>query len=274
QREGDVLAGQRVLDRFAMDGNRLARVVAEHTQRTQPIALRATDRCAHVQRIERGQLIEMLVHEIGELQQQVLPLERLELAPGTIEGTPSRFDGAVSLSAVALPNSGKHFAGRGIDGLKCLARGSFDPFAVDQHTFRLAIQKRMAGGLDIYGHGADSFSKVTVRKHRLSFRHAAKAPCGRPSHTAVSYRPARAERYSCLTIALTWREAKSITAQRGGACAGLSLSSVRAASRRAGSPWPLRGSSGLVRHACAQCPAGHWPPMPSRPIGVSQGRRY
>src|ERR1700733_6765952 len=43
-----------------------------------------------------------------------------------------------------------------VDGLmlsNVFARGGLDPFAVDQHALGLALQKRMAGGENIYDHG-------------------------------------------------------------------------------------------------------------------------
>jgi len=95
----------------------------------------------------------MLVHEVGELEQQGLTLGRLEFAPWPVESAPCRRDGTVNVLAVALGNPGEHLTGRGVDGLECLARGSLDPFAIDQHSLWLAVEERMTGGENIYGHG-------------------------------------------------------------------------------------------------------------------------
>ena len=70
QREGEDLARQRVLDRLAVDGGRHAGVVAQHAERALAVAARAADRRAHVERVEQRQLVDVLLDQVGELEQQ------------------------------------------------------------------------------------------------------------------------------------------------------------------------------------------------------------
>jgi hypothetical protein len=114
-----------------MDRRRLPGIVAQHADGAQPAAAGAADRRAHVEGVERRQLIEMPLHQIGEFQQQILPLERLELRPGTVEGAARRLHRAVDILGIAFGDPGQHLAGRGVDRPEAFARGGFQPFAVD-----------------------------------------------------------------------------------------------------------------------------------------------
>src|SRR6185437_16409698 len=77
QRVGEYLTGQRVLDGFTVDRGRLSRVIAQHAEHAELVAAGAADRRTHVERVELRQLLEILLDEVGELEQEVLPLERL-----------------------------------------------------------------------------------------------------------------------------------------------------------------------------------------------------
>ena len=63
----------------------------------------------------------MPLDEIGKFQQQVLPLERLDLAPRPLEGAARRGNRAIDVLRIALGNRGKQFTGSGIEGLEGLA---------------------------------------------------------------------------------------------------------------------------------------------------------
>ena len=143
QRVGEDIAGQRVLDGLAMQRGRLPGVISEHAEHAQFVAPGAADRRAHVQRIELRELLEVFLDEIGELEQQRLALERLDLAPRSFEGAARGGDRAVDVLGIALGDRGQQLAGGRIVGLEALAGGRIDPFAVDQHLLVGAIRIRM-----------------------------------------------------------------------------------------------------------------------------------
>jgi hypothetical protein len=56
----------------------------------------------------------------GELQQQILALERLDLAPRPLESTAGSGDGAIDILGIAFGNRRKHLTCRRIERLKFL----------------------------------------------------------------------------------------------------------------------------------------------------------
>jgi len=82
-----------------MERGRLPRVIAQHAEHAELVAAGAADRRAHVERVELRQLLEILLDEIGELEQQALPLERLDLAPRPFEGAAGGGDRAIDVLA-------------------------------------------------------------------------------------------------------------------------------------------------------------------------------
>ena len=66
------------------------------------VAAGAADRRAHVERIELRKLLEIFLDEIGELEQQRLPLKWLDLAPRPFEGAARGGDRAVDILGIAL----------------------------------------------------------------------------------------------------------------------------------------------------------------------------
>ena len=104
-----------------MDRGRLPGVIAEHAEHAQLVAAGAADRRAHVERIELRQFLEMLLDEIGEFQKQVLPLERLDLAPRSLEGATGGGNGAIDIFGIAFGDGRKYLTGRRIERLELLA---------------------------------------------------------------------------------------------------------------------------------------------------------
>ncbi|MGY4433468.1 hypothetical protein ACVWWO_005945 [Bradyrhizobium sp. F1.13.1] len=127
-----------------MDRCGLAGIIAQHADGAQTIGAGTAERRAHVERVELRQFVEILLDEVGKLQQQVLPLERLDLAPGPFEGAASGSDRTVDIFLVALGNGCEQFAGRGVMGLEALAGGSIDPLPVDQHLLVGPVGERVA----------------------------------------------------------------------------------------------------------------------------------
>jgi hypothetical protein len=86
---------------------------------------------AHVERFELRQFLEVFFDEVGELQQQAGALERLDLAPRSLEGTAGGRDRAVDVLGVAFCDRGEQLAGCRIERLELLAGCGIDPFAID-----------------------------------------------------------------------------------------------------------------------------------------------
>jgi hypothetical protein len=127
-----------------------AGVRAQHSRRALAPGASAGDRRPHVERIERGEFLDVLLREIGEPKQQTLPLRRFEFAPWTVERAPRGGDREVDVVGVALGYVGEQFARRGVTAFEGFARRRFQPFAVDQHPLRLAIEEWMHPCHDIH----------------------------------------------------------------------------------------------------------------------------
>ena len=110
----------------------------------------AGDRRAHVERVQRRELLDIALHQIGELQQDGLPLRRLELAPRAVEGLARGGDGAVDVLGVAFGDMRQDFAGGRVAGFKGLAGSGFEPLAANQHALRFAVEERMDLGHDVH----------------------------------------------------------------------------------------------------------------------------
>ncbi|MGY2939174.1 hypothetical protein ACVWZ6_008776 [Bradyrhizobium sp. GM6.1] len=104
-----------------MDRGGLAGIIAQHADGAQAIGTGTAERRAHVERVELRQFVEILLDEVGKLQEQILPLERLDLAPGPFEGAASGSNCAIDIFLVALGHCCEQFAGRGVVGLEALA---------------------------------------------------------------------------------------------------------------------------------------------------------
>src|SRR4029077_21144442 len=137
-------------------------LVARHAKDAQPRAAGPADRRAHVEGVERTQLVAMAVDQIGKLQQNLLALIRLELAPRPFERLACRSDCAVDVFGVALRHGGEQFAGRGIAAFKMLAGRGVPPFAVDEHLFVGAVRIRMAAHWNGFSLGHAVFSSITA----------------------------------------------------------------------------------------------------------------
>jgi hypothetical protein len=145
-----------------VDRGGLTRIVAQHAEHAQPRAARAADRRAHIAGVERAQLVEMTLDQIGELQKDLLALIRLELAPRPFERLARRGDRPVDVFGVALRHGGKQFAGRRIAAFKVLAGSGIHPFAVDEHLFVGAVRMRMAAHWNGLSLGHAVFSSIAV----------------------------------------------------------------------------------------------------------------
>jgi hypothetical protein len=94
-----------------MQRGRLPRVIAQHAKDAEPIAPGTADRCAHVERVELRQFLEILLDKIGEREQQILPLERFDPAPAALESATGGVDRAIDILSGAFRNAREHLAG-------------------------------------------------------------------------------------------------------------------------------------------------------------------
>ncbi len=80
----------------------------------------ARDRRAHVVGVERRQFLDVLLDQLGELEQERLPFGRLPLAPRPREGLARRGDGTIDVLLVAFRHVGKKLAVAGLRVSKVL----------------------------------------------------------------------------------------------------------------------------------------------------------
>ena len=114
-----------------MDRRRKAGIEPQQAHRAALRRHRARDGPAHVERVDHGELFEVPVDEVGQLEQQRLALERLELAPRAFEGPARGSDREVDIGGAGLGDLRELFACGGIGRLEGLAGGGRDSFAVD-----------------------------------------------------------------------------------------------------------------------------------------------
>ena len=104
-----------------MNRGGLAGVIPQHADGAQAIGAGAADRRAHIESVELRQFVEILLDKVGELEQQVLPLERFHFAPRPLERAAGSGNRAVDVFLVALGNGCEQLAGGGVVGLETLA---------------------------------------------------------------------------------------------------------------------------------------------------------
>jgi hypothetical protein len=78
---GEIFAGQRVLDRLAMDRSRHAGIPAQHAEHPLLCAPGSADRRTHIERVEQAELVVMLLDDVSDLEQQRLALIGFPFAP-------------------------------------------------------------------------------------------------------------------------------------------------------------------------------------------------
>jgi hypothetical protein len=121
---------------------RLAGVVPQHAQHPSPPAAGAGDRRADIERVERAQLVEVLLDQVGDAQQQRLPLKGFCQPAWTVEGSPSRGHRAIDILGIALGHVCQQRARGRIAALEGLTRGGIHPPSIDQHLLAPIVQER------------------------------------------------------------------------------------------------------------------------------------
>ena len=96
------------------------------------IARRARYRRAHVERIERRQLLEVAVEHVADAQHERVSLVRREPAPRTLERAPRRSHRRIDVFLAAARKRREHAPVGGVEGLDALATQRRAPLPVDE----------------------------------------------------------------------------------------------------------------------------------------------
>ena len=191
-----------------MNRGRLAGIIAKHAEHAQPHASGSADWRAHVERVERTQLIEIPLDEICELEENLLPLVRLEFAPRAFERLAGGCHCAVDIFGIAFRDRGQQLAGRRIAAFEVLAGSSVDPFAVDQHLFEGAVREGVTRHRNSFGLGHFQLRCAGYVQHHIAMGGAAQcegsvtrsfaagdgAPCRSNRNRPIGHRESRPRR--------------------------------------------------------------------------------
>jgi hypothetical protein len=109
-----------------------AAVVAEALDNAADVALGHGDGLAVVEGLDGGEELEVLLDEVGELEDHDGAGVGSDLAPGALEGLAGGLDGGVDILLGGLADRGDDLLGGGIDGLELLLLGTLDPLVVDE----------------------------------------------------------------------------------------------------------------------------------------------
>ena len=116
---------------------RLVDVAGEMAQESFEQQCRSGERDRHgvVVHVEFGEFVEMLVHEIGQVDEQVAAPVHGQRHPGAVR-LPAAGDGAIDLLRTGQRDNDVRLSGRGIDVVVGARRGLRDPLAADQQPRR------------------------------------------------------------------------------------------------------------------------------------------
>ena len=98
------------------------------------------DALAIVERLNGGDGLRVLLHQIGELEDILGSLLGRNLPPFALEGFSRRGDGDVDILLGSFLDGADDFFGRGVDGLNLAALFACYPFVVDKSVVSLALR--------------------------------------------------------------------------------------------------------------------------------------
>ena len=127
-------AGNRVFNGLALDGSSKASVETDHARHALLVQRTARDRHAHVQRIEHGEIVVVLLDQVSQTQQQTLALDRLGFSPRAFKGAPCRGNGRIDVFLGTLGDMRQQITRCRVRGGKCATGQRGNPFPVDQKT--------------------------------------------------------------------------------------------------------------------------------------------
>src|SRR5262249_34161237 len=120
---------------LAVDLRRPASVIAERLNRPGNINIARLEECfAVVERLQLGELVLMLLDEIGNTQQDFRPFSRLLMRPRAfVKGFACSLYRALDVLRVTFGNRCEGLGGGRVDCHEGFSRGRIDPFAADEH---------------------------------------------------------------------------------------------------------------------------------------------
>ena len=161
---------------LAVDLRRPAAVVAIDLAGHRHVdVLRLGERLADVEGLDGGELLGVLVDEVGEPEQAAAAGARVEVAPDVLEGGAGGADGPVDVGRRPRGDGGEHLAGGRVERLDGGVGLGVDPVAADEQLPGQTVDQRRLGaawpGVDRHGlppRGTDSRSRLrTVWPRRV-----------------------------------------------------------------------------------------------------------
>lgn len=130
------------IDGLALDLIGPTTIVAEAANNGTDVAAGVGDGLAVVERLNSGEELEVLLGEVGELEEEVTSLLGGGLPPLALEGLASGGDGQVDILLGTLADGGDDLLGGGVDNLELLLVDTLSPLAVDETANLLAFWER------------------------------------------------------------------------------------------------------------------------------------
>ena len=109
---------------------------------------------AHIERLERGQLLSVGLDQVGQGEENPLPGRRLGVAPLLLEGAPGVADGQIDIAGFAGGNLCDHLARAGIADFDRLPRPGFPTLTADHDALMRAVEERREGRGHLDDHDA------------------------------------------------------------------------------------------------------------------------
>lgn len=107
-------------------------VVPQAGEGSSHITLGHGDGLSVVERLDGSQLVEVGLHQLGQLDQQLATVLRCNLAPWAIKGLPRGGDGNVDILLSGLGNGADDLLSGGVDDLEGLLVYALDELIVDE----------------------------------------------------------------------------------------------------------------------------------------------
>lgn len=119
-------------------------VVADAANGVTHVNLGYVESLAVVSGLQSSQVVNVPLHQVGQLGQQAAALGGDHLAPGALESLTGRGDSSVNILLGSLVNGGDGLFGGRVGGLEGLALSTFDVFVVDEPEQLATIPPRHA----------------------------------------------------------------------------------------------------------------------------------
>lgn len=141
------------VDGLALDLVGPATIVAEAADDGTDIATGVGDGLAVVEGLDGSEEVEVLLGEVGELEEEVASLLGSGLLPLALESLAGSGDGQVDILLSTLADGGDGLLGGGVDDLELLLVDTLNPLAVDVEADGLLVGTSDGGG-ELGGEGS------------------------------------------------------------------------------------------------------------------------